>query len=113
MDNKTAISALGALAQEHRLAIFRLLVVVGPSGLTAGEIAEKVGISPTSLSFHLKELEHSGLLRMWRDGRFVRSAVNIEGTRQLLTFLTDECCDGNPEICGGLTSGAKDFCNDC
>lgn len=112
MENKEAIRALSALAQEHRLAIFRLLVKTGPSGLSAGEIAEAVGISPTSLSFHLKEMDNAGLLRMWRDGRFVRSAVDVEGMRKLLTFLTEDCCGGNPEICGGLAGTAKDFCKE-
>lgn len=112
MDNEAAIKALGALAQEHRLAIFRLLMKSGPSGMNAGEIASAVGIGSTSLSFHLKELNNAGLLTMWRDGRFVRSAVNIEGMRQLLTFLTDDCCDGHPEICGGLKGLAKDFCEE-
>lgn len=110
MENKVAIRALSALAQEHRLAIFRLLVKEGPSGLTAGEIAKAVGISPTSLSFHLKELDAAGLLRTWREGRYIRSAVHVEGMRQLLTFLTDDCCGGNPEICGEMTGAASGFC---
>lgn len=110
MENKIAIRALSALAQEHRLAIFRLLVKEGPSGLTAGEIAKAVGISATSLSFHLKELDAASLLRTWREGRYIRSAVHVGGMRQLLTFLTDDCCGGNPEICGEMTGAASDFC---
>nr|WP_088344306.1 MULTISPECIES: metalloregulator ArsR/SmtB family transcription factor [Rhodomicrobium] len=110
MDDKKAVTVLTALAQEHRLRIFRLLVWRGPSGLPAGEIASEVGISPTSTSFHLKELERAGLLQATREGRFIRYAVNIEAMRQLLEFLTEDCCQGNPEICGGIFAGAKSLC---
>ena len=100
MDHVDAVRALAALAHEHRLAIFRRLVAQGPSGLAAGEVARRVGIGATSLSFHMKELDRAGLVRSWRDGRFVRYAVHIEGMRQLLSFLTEECCEGRPELCG-------------
>lgn len=110
LDDKKAIALLTALAQEHRLKIFRLLVWRGPSGLSAGEIASEAGISPTSTSFHLKELERSGLLRSTREGRFIRYAVNIEAMRQLLGFLTEDCCQGHPEICGAIFMGGKSLC---
>ncbi len=100
MNEKNAINALAALAQEHRLKIFRLLVKEGANGLPASHIAEAVGISRTSVSFHLKELETSGLLRSWREGRNIRYAVHVNGMRNLLAFLTEDCCDGHPEICG-------------
>ena len=90
--------------------IFRLLVRLGPSGLPAGEIASEVGISSTSTSFHLKELERSGLLTSTRQGRFVRYAVCIDKMRRLLEFLTEDCCQGHPEICGGIFDGSKSLC---
>lgn len=102
MDDRTATLSLAALAQEHRLRIFRLLVREGPSGMAAGDIGGKIGISPTSTSFHLKELERAGLLRATRDGRFIRYAVHVERMRDLLAFLTEDCCQGRPEICGGI-----------
>nr|WP_088343265.1 MULTISPECIES: metalloregulator ArsR/SmtB family transcription factor [Rhodomicrobium] len=110
MDDKQAVTALTALAQEHRLKIFRMLVRRGPSGLSAGEIGHEAGISPTSTSFHLKELERAGLLRSARDGRFIRYAVNIDAMRQLLEFLTEDCCQGSPEICGSVFATAKALC---
>jgi ArsR family transcriptional regulator, arsenate/arsenite/antimonite-responsive transcriptional repressor len=100
MEHIDAVRALAALAQEHRLAIYRLLVTHGAAGLAAGEIARGVGIAPTSLSFHMKELDRAGLVRSWREGRFVRYAIHIEGMRQLLAFLTETCCQGHPELCG-------------
>ncbi|MCB1549729.1 MAG: helix-turn-helix transcriptional regulator [Hyphomicrobiaceae bacterium] len=100
MKPDTAVRALSALAQQHRLAVFRLLVRAGADGLTAGAIARKVGISPTGLTFHLKELLQAGLVTSERDGRFVRYAVDIAGMRALIGFLTKDCCGGRPELCG-------------
>ena len=68
--------------------------------MPAGEIAERIGIGPTNMSFHLKELDRAGLLRATRDGRFIRYAVDVEGMRKLLTYLTEDCCGGRPELCG-------------
>jgi DNA-binding transcriptional ArsR family regulator len=102
MEQKAALAALAALAHETRLAVFRLLVTAGPSGLPAGEIAERVGVPPTTLSFHVKELDRAGLLRSWRRQRQVFYAADYAGTRGLLTFLTQDCCQGHPEICGDL-----------
>jgi ArsR family transcriptional regulator len=99
MKDQIAIKILGALAQEHRIRIFRLLVRTGPSGLPSSEIAEHVGISPTGASFHLKELLQAGLLVAKRQGRFVRYAVHVETMRKLLTYLTEDCCQGRPELC--------------
>lgn len=106
MDAPDAIAALSALAHAHRLQVFRLLMRRGPSGMPAGEIAEAVGISPSSLSFHAAALERAGLVRSWRDRRFVLYAVDIEAMRRLLTFLTEDCCEGRPEICGDLAGCA-------
>jgi ArsR family transcriptional regulator len=109
LDDKNAVGLLTALAQEHRLKIFRLLVRLGPTGMPAGEIASEVGISSTSTSFHLKELERSGLLTSTREGRFIRYAVNVDAMRQLLQFLTEDCCQGHPEICG-VAAAPKSSC---
>ncbi|MDX2288783.1 MAG: metalloregulator ArsR/SmtB family transcription factor [Hyphomicrobiaceae bacterium] len=102
MEHEAATAALAALAHTHRLAVFRRLVQAGPSGEAAGDIARALGIGATALSFHLKELDRAGLVRSWRDGRFIRYSADIEGMRQLLDFLTQDCCNGHPEICGGL-----------
>lgn len=106
MRTATAVTAIAALGHQHRLKAFRLLVKQGPSGLAAGEIAARLKISPSALSFHLAHLERAGLLRTWRRGRQCRYAVDIEGMRRLLAFLTEDCCDGHPEICGGLAAPA-------
>ena len=102
MDINTAISRLAALAQEHRLTIFRLLVTQGPEGLPAGDIGERAGISATSASFHLKELDRAGLIGAKRDGRFIRYALRAHAMNELLAFLTEDCCQGHPELCGGM-----------
>ncbi len=102
METTQAIEAFGALAQEHRLAVFRLLVREGPEGLAAGAIASHLGVAPSSLSFHLTHLTRAGLIRSRRDQRRIIYSADIEGTRELLTYLTEDCCGGRPEICGGL-----------
>lgn len=96
MDTKNAISALAALAQTSRLAVFRLLVQKGPQGLAASKIGEELGIAASSLSFHLKELTHAELITPRQDGRFVIYAANFDTMNQLMGFLTDSCCGGNP-----------------
>lgn len=102
MEDKAALAALAALANETRLAVFRTLVAVGPSGLPAGEIAGRLGVPASTLSFHLKELDRAGLLRSWRRQRQIFYAAHYDGFRRLLTFLTRDCCGGRPEICGDL-----------
>jgi ArsR family transcriptional regulator, arsenate/arsenite/antimonite-responsive transcriptional repressor len=110
MENTEAVAALAALAHPQRLAIFRLLVVEGPNGLPASGIAHAVDATPTAASFHLKELERAGLIRGTRDGRFVRYAVHVEGMRRLLTYLTQDCCQGQPELCGTTFKKIKNVC---
>jgi DNA-binding transcriptional ArsR family regulator len=107
MEMKQAVAALGALAQEHRLAVFRLLVREGPSGLSAGDIAARVAVAPSTLSHHLGHLERAGLLRSWRAQRRIFYAVDVEGTRRLLAFLSEDCCQGRPEICGYRLQGGS------
>lgn len=96
METKAAVTALAALAQDSRLAIFRTLVQAGPAGLAAGKIGELTGIAPSSLSFHLKELAHAGMVDSQQAGRFVIYTANFETMNALLGFLTENCCGGNP-----------------
>ncbi|MGE5714147.1 MAG: ArsR/SmtB family transcription factor [Betaproteobacteria bacterium] len=92
MKSSDAVRALGALAQESRLGVFRLLVQQGPSGVAAGEIAEHLAIAPATLSFHLKELSHAGLVTPRQDGRFIFYAANFTAMNDLLAYLTENCC---------------------
>ncbi len=115
MEHKDAVTALTALAQTHRLAIFRLLVCEGLEGMAASEIAATLGIKPTSLSFHIKELEHAGLVTSERHGRSIRYGVRIDGMRALFGFLADDCCQGRPDLCGAAFSrslGTVGACTD-
>lgn len=102
MNDDSAVHTLSALAHGDRLSAFRMLVRAGPSGMPSGEIAAALSIPPTRMSFHLSALERAGLLRSWRDGRHVLYAASYDQMRQLLAFLTEDCCSGNPEICGDL-----------
>lgn len=90
----------GALAHPTRVALVRLLVRAGTGGLPAGEIATALDVAPSSLSFHLRELEGAGLIRPTRAGRMIRYAAEIDVVRGLAAFLTEACCDGQPELCG-------------
>jgi len=104
MNNKEAVTALAALAQESRLAAFRLLVQAGPEGLAASRIAEALGMPPSSLSFHLKELTHARLIVPRQEGRFVIYAARFDSMNALLGFLTENCCGGNP--CSPISASA-------
>jgi DNA-binding transcriptional ArsR family regulator len=95
MKSTQAVKALAALAQESRLAIFRLLVARGPEGLSAGVIGEQLGIAPATLSFHFKELANAGLVAARTQGRFVIYSTDFRKISELLGFLTDNCCGGN------------------
>ena len=112
IDEQIAVAALEALAHGDRLQAFRLLVKAGPSGLPSGEIADRLEIPRTRMSFHLAALERSGLLRSWREGRNVLYAVEVMRMRALLVFLTEDCCDGHPEICGDLATVAGACCDE-
>lgn len=87
--------ALSALAQDSRLAVFRLLVQAGPQGLAATKIAETLGLAPSSLSFHLRELTYANLIKQTREGRSLIYSANFETMNGVLGFLTDNCCGGN------------------
>lgn len=99
MEIKEAVVALSALAQESRLAVFRLLVKAGDDGYAAGEIAKKLDISSATLSFHLKELAHAGLVNSRKDGRSIIYSLNSQGINCLMGFLIEDCCQGRPELC--------------
>ncbi|MFC5051729.1 ArsR/SmtB family transcription factor [Rubritalea spongiae] len=99
MTSQDAVLKLGALSQESRLEIFRLLVRQGEEGLCAGEIAERMKIQPNTLSFHLKELTSSGLIQSKRQGRSIIYSLEVDGMRDLIQFLTEDCCQGRPELC--------------
>jgi ArsR family transcriptional regulator len=96
MDSPTIIRALGALAQEHRLAAFRLLVQAGEGGLPAGAIAEKLGVAASSLSFHLATLAHAGLVHQRRQSRLIIYTADYAAMQGLIGYLTENCCAGLP-----------------
>lgn len=98
MENKTIVTALAALAQDSRLAIFRLLVQTGVEGLAAGKISETLGIAPSSLSFHIKELAHANLVSSRQESRYVIYSANFQTINELIAFLTENCCNGQPCI---------------
>jgi ArsR family transcriptional regulator len=98
MKTKEILAALTAIAQESRLAIFRLLVQVGPDGMAATKIAEQLDIAPSSLSFHLKELSHAKLITSRSEGRFVIYSADVAVMNGLIGYLTENCCGGTP--CG-------------
>ena len=94
METKQAIQALGALAQETRLGIFRLLVQAGPEGMAAGQIGEKLDLAPATLSFHLAGLTRARLARSRQDGRFVIYSADFQAMIALVGFLSENCCGG-------------------
>jgi ArsR family transcriptional regulator, arsenate/arsenite/antimonite-responsive transcriptional repressor len=94
MESKTVVEALGALAQDSRLQVYRLLVQAGPEGVAASDIAERVGVPANTLSFHLKTLSHAGLVESRQEGRFVYYSANYAHMNALLGFLTENCCGG-------------------
>lgn len=100
MKSSEAIGCLAALAQESRLAIFRALVKRGPEGYTPTQIGEKLNVSPTTLSFHLKELQRAGLLQVRRDGRFLYYRANFSHMNLLIAFLSENCCVLADTDCG-------------
>jgi DNA-binding transcriptional ArsR family regulator len=103
MEMKQAVDALAALAHRSRLSIFRLLVEAGPHGLAAGAVGEKLAIPPATLSFHLANLAHAGLVQNRQEGRFVIYSTNFENMNALVAYLTENCCSGStclPANCG-------------
>lgn len=107
MDTKHALSALAALAQESRLAVFRLLVEAGPEGMAASKIGDALKIPASSLSFHLKELSHANLISPRQDGRFVIYSAQFSTMNGLVAFLTDNCCGGRACDAAGTSCGVE------
>ncbi len=99
MDERQAMDAFAALAQETRLRIVRLLVTAGPNGLAAGAVGEAVGASSSNLSFHLKELERAGLIQSRRASRSIIYSAAYPALSGLVQFLMRDCCQGHPEVC--------------
>lgn len=99
MDTKHAVSALGALAHDYRLGIYRLLVERGPDGLAAGAIGEAVGLAPSSLTFHLQNLHRAGLIVQRRESRSLVYSVDFEAMNALVGYLTENCCAGSGGSC--------------
>lgn len=110
MEVNQAEKALGALAQERRLRVFRLLVRAGLEGLAAGDIAQQLAVPANTMSTHLAVLSRAGLIVSRKEGRSVIYAVDLEGTRKLLSFLVEDCCRGKPEICRPLIASALARC---
>jgi ArsR family transcriptional regulator, arsenate/arsenite/antimonite-responsive transcriptional repressor len=106
MDMDDAIDGFAALAQETRLAAFRLLVEAGPGGLPAGDIARTLTVPHNTLSSHLAQLSRAGLVTSRRDGRQVIFAADFDGMRTLIAYLIEDCCRGRPELCAPLLDAA-------
>jgi ArsR family transcriptional regulator, arsenate/arsenite/antimonite-responsive transcriptional repressor len=99
MKTPQVIEALGALAHEHRLGVYRLLVERGPRGLPAGAIGESVGLVPSSLTFHLQALQRAGLIVQRREGRQLIYSADFDAMNGLVSYLTENCCAGSGQTC--------------
>jgi len=99
MDERQALVSFGALSQETRLRLLRMLVVAGPEGLAAGVLAERAEVSASNVSFHLKEMERAGLVSTRRESRSIIYRAEFEALSGLIRFLMEDCCSGRPEIC--------------
>ncbi len=99
MKSAQVVKALAALAQPTRLAIYRLLVVCGPEGMAAGQVAGKLKVAPATLSFHFRTLSHAGLLDSRQDGRFIYYAANFVVMNGMVAYRTENCCGGKPDAC--------------
>lgn len=112
MEKIPAIDALGALAHDTRIDVFRLLVRAGPNGMAAGGIAAALHVRPNTLSNNLNILSSAGLIRQEREGRSIRYFANITAMRDLLGFLMEDCCGGSPERCRPLLESLSFDCGD-
>lgn len=110
MDTYITVKALAALAQESRLNAFRLLVRSGPEGLPAGEIARQLEVPHNTLSSHLSILVNAGLVESQRDGRSIYYSIDFSGTRDLLSFLMEDCCQGQPDLCAPVLDSLLPNC---
>ena len=108
MKKQSAVAILVALAQDNRLDVFRLLVEAGPGGMPAGHVASSLRLPPSALSFHLERLRAAGLISVRRDGRSLIYAARFEAMNALVGYLTDQCCQGRPELCKpNVRAGAR------
>jgi DNA-binding transcriptional ArsR family regulator len=107
METEKAVQQLSALAHDARLALFRLLVIAGPEGMAAGDIARKLKTPPNTMSAQLLLLSNAGLIRARRDGRSIIYSADFDAMSSLLIFLTEDCCGGRPEVCAPLALIAK------
>jgi DNA-binding transcriptional ArsR family regulator len=113
MEKISAVAALAALAQENRLAVFRLLVAAGPDGMPAGAVAEALGLAPNTLTFHFDRLRQAGLVAVRRDGRSMIYSACFETMNALLAYLTENCCQGHPETCSPASEKTSRMRNAC
>ncbi len=105
-----AVNALSGLAQESRLKVFRLLVRAGRDGMAAGDIAKALGVPKNTMSSHLGILSRAGLVHAQKKGRSMIYTVNLEGTRSLLSFLVEDCCQGDASVCGPMIESTLASC---
>jgi len=110
MDTLDAVSALGALAQESRLKVFRLLIRAGPAGMAAGDVARALAVPHNTMSSHLAILSRAKLVTARKEGRSVIYGVDLDGTRELLLFLVADCCQGEPSVCAPAIESALTAC---
>jgi DNA-binding transcriptional ArsR family regulator len=107
METEAALTALAALSQRTRLDVFRFLVETGPGGAAVGSIAEALNVAAPTLSFHMKELSHAGLVISQQEGRFIRCTANFAAMNDLVAYLTENCCRGQPELCAPSCAPTK------
>ncbi|MCS4242717.1 DNA-binding transcriptional ArsR family regulator [Rhizobium sp. BIGb0125] len=112
MEEMQALAAFGALSQETRLKIVRMLVVAGPEGMAAGAISQQLDVSPSNLSFHLKELDRAGLIAQQREARSIIYTARFDALGGLARFLLEDCCAGNPDIAGSFEQAPVSNSND-
>jgi ArsR family transcriptional regulator, arsenate/arsenite/antimonite-responsive transcriptional repressor len=110
MEIKAAVTALAALAQETRLSIYRLLIEAGPEGVSVGRIGQTLEVPGATLSFHLKELARAGLVSSRQEKQFIYYAVDFERMAELMTYLTQNCCQGMPQECLTVVETALGRC---
>jgi ArsR family transcriptional regulator, arsenate/arsenite/antimonite-responsive transcriptional repressor len=104
MEKSDAVAALSALAQDHRLEVYRLLVQAGPDGMPAGAVADALGLAPNTLTFHFDRLRQAGLVTVRREGRSMIYAARYEAMSALISYLTENCCGGAVDKCAPAAS---------
>ena len=110
MEERQALDAFGALSQETRLRVVRLLVQAGPEGMAAGAIGEAMGAGSSTISFHLAHLERAGLVQSRREARSIIYSASYTGLSSLIRFLMTDCCAGRPEVCGPIIDDMSCLC---